>query len=144
MGIYLNRYLLRNDYLFDVIVEEVARDHAKAILAEDPETPYHEARAAMARLVIDGPVEDERRRRFVADLKDRGARESAFLTPAFQSPIVGDDGISRPNAGNIPDETLISGVRAVWNDAAVFAWPTIVDDTATEAMAQDPERIRET
>lgn len=127
MGIYWNRHLLRNDYAFDSIVEEVARDAAVSIRDREAETaPYHSARLAMANRVLAG--RDEVVAAFYRELKDRAVRSAAFIEAAFANAAPDANGRVLPRAQDIPDEMLRSGVEQVWNDATLAAWPTILDD----------------
>lgn len=125
---YWRRFLLRNDYAFDNIIEEVARDYASEIRAEDASVPYHEARLAMANRVL--AERDEVVSAFFRELKDRAVRESAFLNAAFEHAQPDASGHVQPRAMDIPDELLIGGVANVWNEVALIAWPTILDDIA--------------
>lgn len=136
MGMYWNRFLLRNDYAFDAIIEEVARDVAIAIRNEDPTTPYHAARAAMAQRILSG--RDEVVEAFYRILKDKAVRTPDFLTKAFENAKPGEDGITRPLAGDIPDAMLQAGVQTVWNETTILAWPTVVEDSQ-EGQEDNPE-----
>lgn len=127
---YWKRFALRNDYAFDNIVEEVARDYAIGIRSEGDQVPYHRARLAMAERVLAG--RDDVVAAFFRELKDRAVREDAFLDAAFDGVTPDGGGYLTPRAMNIPDQMLWNGIANVWNDAALVAWPTIIEDTAPE------------
>lgn len=136
MGIYLERYLLRNDYQFDSIIEEVARDVAMAIRNEPEDTPYHTQRVAMAEKVLG--QRDDVVSRFYRELKDQAVRSDPIRTEAFKSNLKDSEGRAIPDSGSIPDAMLLNGMTAIWNDAALIAWPNIIDETEP-AAEPEPE-----
>lgn len=138
MGKYQQRFLLRNSYMFDNIIEEVAVDKATAIRdVESDDVPYHAERVAMATKVLRNDRTDDILNRFYRQLKDVAVRTDAFLTEAFKSNKENAEGVPIPDAGDIPDEMLENGISSVWNDVALTAWPTIVEDVA--AAEPEPE-----
>lgn len=129
MPVFLQRYLLRQDYMFDNIIEEVAIDHARHIRdSEGENVPYHAERLAMAEKVLAIDRSDGHLAAFYRELKDRAVRTQAFLDEAFKGNKTTEDGVPIPDAGRIPDAMLEQGIASVWNDVALVAWPTIVAD----------------
>lgn len=128
MGMYWNRHLLRNDYAFDNIIEEVVRGKAIAIRNEPAITIDHDIRLAMADRVISG--RDDVVASFLREIKDRAVREQAFLDAAFANAKADATGAIFPRSQDIPDPMLDAGVEKVWVSATLSAWPTIRDDIA--------------
>jgi hypothetical protein len=139
MGELMNRYYLRNDHAFDNLLEETARDRSRHIRdTEAATTPFHAERLAIARKILTGqrtPIVAA----FIRELKDRAVVHPTILSQAYASATAGPDGITRPRAGDIQDSVLRDGALAIWNDAALVAWPTILEDVAA---GRDPESVQ--
>ena len=126
---FARRYLLRNNNLFDNIIEEVAIDHARTIRDVEADTvAFHAERLAIAEKILGGDRADPVVAAFYRELKDRAVRAEAILNAAFASGDVNADGVPVPHAEEITDTMLRAGIASEWNATALIAWPTIVAD----------------
>lgn len=116
MGKYFDQAMLRADHFFSEILESAMIDVARGILAEDPATPYHEARARMAREILE--TNSQRR----ADFKARIKLEAVMHQPILDQAVV--DG--KVAAERVEDAILHDGLMALWNDVTIAVWPDIL------------------
>lgn len=118
MGKYYDQAQLRNHYDFHQVMESAIIDVARIVRDEDPQTPYHAAREAMARVILEttDPKRDAFRARIIA--------EAVHYDPILSASVV--NGKVFPEL--IPDETVRDGILTIWNDVTLAVWPTIVED----------------
>lgn len=116
MGKYYDQAMLRGDHFFGEILESVMVDVAREILAEDPATPYHEARELMAREILE--TSSERRAAFKARIR----LEAVMHDPIREAAVVN----GKVTAERIDDAILHDGLATLWSDVTLAVWPDIL------------------
>lgn len=121
MGAIYDQMILRNDPNFRDFVHAAVLQVATEIQAEASTVQYHVARLAIADKIIktDEPVVIA----FLNRIIFRG-----IMYPAIRNSVVQDGQVALAFAD---DETVLNGVRAIWNETAFAVWPTIIEDTKT-------------
>lgn len=118
MGKIYDQMLLRQSHEYRLFAHAAILDVANDIIYEPEDTPAHNARVAMAEMIV--KTNDQRVSGFIDRIVFRG-----IMDDAIRESLVRNGKVILDTAN---EDAILDGIAALWNETALAVWPEILDE----------------